>query len=229
MAKYIVEIDGKNTFLDADGKDKLAFSVKADNGYAVFCTEVPLAPYTEPDFKQVREEAFKDGYDTACRDIDIKSKTNAAYQKGLFDSKNQDAKDFADMYDSGYSEGLKDAWEAARKISRMETRQHIDVFNLLYTSTIIEKFSASETIEKIQQYEQKEKITKGDVVRIKSAPEVEILVTCADEAYISGIALTKVDYNCEIGDQYTDILIHKVEKTGKHYEIAEVLRKMKDG
>jgi hypothetical protein len=38
-----------------------------------------------------------------------------------------------------------------------------------------------------------------------------------------------VDGNCEIGDQYTDIRICNVEKTGRHYEIAEVLAKMKEG
>lgn len=93
---------------------------------------------------------------------------------------------------------------------------------------VVRKHPAMEIIEKIRQYEQEEKITKGDVVRIKSAPEVEILATCADESHVSGIALTEVDGCCEIGDQYTDIVIHKVEKTGRHYEIAEVLRKMKE-
>lgn len=73
-----------------------------------------------------------------------------------------------------------------------------------------------------------EQITKGDIVRIKSTPEVEILVTYADEEYVSGIAETEVDGNCEIGDQYTDIRICNVEKTGKHYDIVSVLQKMRE-
>jgi hypothetical protein len=77
-------------------------------------------------------------------------------------------------------------------------------------------------------FEPEEQITKGDIVLIKSTPEVEILVTYADEEYVSGIALTEVDGNCEIGDQYTNIRICNVEKTGEHYEIAEVLQKMKE-
>lgn len=94
---------------------------------------------------------------------------------------------------------------------------------------VVRKHPAMEIIEKIRQYEQeKEKITKGDVVRMKSTPEVEILVTYVDEDYVSGIALTEVDDCCEIGDQYTDIVIHKVEKAGRHYEIAEVLAKMRE-
>lgn len=77
-------------------------------------------------------------------------------------------------------------------------------------------------------FEPKEQITKGDIVRIKSTPEVEILVTYADEEYVSGIALTEVDDNCEIGDQYTNIRICNVEKTGKYYDIVSVLQKMKE-
>lgn len=77
-------------------------------------------------------------------------------------------------------------------------------------------------------FEPEEQITKGDVIRIKSTPEIEILVTYADEEYVSGIALTEVDDNCEIGDQYIDIRISNVEKTGKHYDIVSVLQKMRE-
>ena len=45
-----------------------------------------IQPYTESNLEQIRKEAFKDGYDAACKDIDIKSKTNAAYQKGVEDA-----------------------------------------------------------------------------------------------------------------------------------------------
>ena len=68
MDKYIVEIDGKNICSDSDGKSKLALSVKADNGYAVFCTEIPLTPYTEPDLEQVRKEAYKEGREAGIKD-----------------------------------------------------------------------------------------------------------------------------------------------------------------
>ena len=130
--------------------------------------------------------------------------------------------------EEAYQKGLSDAWEAARKVVALSTVDRRKVFGSEYMFSILEKHTAAEAIEKIRQYEQEkeEKITKGDVVRIKSAPEVEILVTYADEEHVSGIALTEVDGCCEIGDQYTDIVIHKVEKTGRHYEIAEVLQKV---
>jgi hypothetical protein len=68
MDKYIVEIDGKNICSDSDGKSKLALSVKADNGYAVFCTEIPLTPYTEPNLERVRKEAYKEGREAGIKD-----------------------------------------------------------------------------------------------------------------------------------------------------------------
>ena len=73
---------------------------------------------------------------------------------------------------------------------------------------------------------QEEQITKGDIVLIKSTP-IEILVTYADVEHVSGIALTEVDALCEIGDQYTNIWISNVKKTGKHYDIASVLENMR--
>ena len=203
--KYIIELEDKPFH---NGNGDFLYRVKGFNSLVFDMTGVgKLTPYTEPDLEQVRKEAFKNGYDAACKDIDIKSKINAAYRKGL-----------------------EDAWEASRKVVALSTVDRRNVFGSEYMYTILEKHTASEAIEKIRQYEQEseEKITKGDVVRIKSAPEVEIFVTYADEEHVSGIALTEVDGNCEIGDQYTDIVIHKVEKTGSHYEIAEVLRKMRE-
>lgn len=168
--------------------------------------EITCEPYTEPD----TEAAYAHGYSNA--EIKYRAEVKEAYQKGL-----------------------SDAWEAARKIIHMPEGDLLNIFTECYSAVctsvqVFLKYDASECIEKIRQYEQEkeEKITKGDVVRIKSAPEVEILVTYADEEHVSGIALTEVDGSCEIGDQYTDIVIHKVEKTGRHYEIAEVLRKMRE-
>ena len=163
--------------------------------------EITCEPYTEPD----TEAAYAHGYSNA--EIKYRAEVKEAYQKGL-----------------------SDAWECARKISSMDSKTRDEIFDRVITSNIVDENTAAEAIEKIRRYEQEkeEKITKGDVVRIKSAPEVEILVTYADEEHVSGIALTEVDGNCEIGDQYTDIVIHKVEKTGRHYEIAAVLQKMRE-
>lgn len=94
-----------------------------------------LAPYIEPDLEQVRKEA----YDTAYADAE-------------------------EIYESGkrvmYQKGLKDAWEAARKICLKEsdgglTVTEIDnIFNVSFYRDAIKDYSASEAVEKIRQYEQ---------------------------------------------------------------------------
>ena len=197
--KYIIKLE----------ENEIAYKTVNSNGRPMIGLLHP-SPYTEPDLEQVRKEAYENGWKEA----------EYHYEKG---------------YNDGYDTGLSDAWEVARKIILPSKRGGftINEFTECFGSDVskydvVEHYSASEAIEKIRQYEQEkeEKITKGDVVRIKSTPEIEIFVTYADEEHVSGIALTEVDGCCEIGDQYTGIVIHKVEKTGRHYEIAEVLQKM---
>ena len=135
MGKYIIELEDKNVWTHGYPDRTLAFDMK------IFGTEltpintgIPLTPYTEPDMEQVREDAFKNGYDAACKDIDIKSKINAAYRKGL-----------------------EDAWEAARKIADMPYGEEEKVFGS-GGWTFVVNHTASEAIEKIRQYEQEKEM-----------------------------------------------------------------------
>ena len=84
---------------------------------------------------------------------------------------------------------------------------------------------------KIKEYEDgKQEIKVGDIVRLKSAPEIEIWVTdISDEdgGRLSGLALKSVGDNCEIGATYAYREIYMFERTGKHYDVAAVLAKMK--
>lgn len=199
--KYIIELKDNTAWLQ--------WVNVVDDGQVYFDFKYPedLTPYTEPDLEQIRKETYEEGY-------------KEGMQLSIDDAKLKEE----------YKHGLSDAWEAARKIWEYGTTTLREIFGEgIMRMDYFMKFTASEAIEKIRQYEQKkeEQITKGDVVRIKSAPEVEILVTHADGGHVSGIALTELGDSCKIGDQYTDISIHKVEKTGEHYEIAEILQKMK--
>ena len=142
--KYIIELEEK-PFHKENGD--FLYRVK---GFASLVFDLRglerLTPYTKPDLEQVRKEAYNKCMSEA-EDLAYKlysPKIDAAYQRGLADGKNQDAKDFADMYDSGYDEGLKDAWEAARKIQDTGG-------NLIWW---IHNVSASEAIKRIRQYEQ---------------------------------------------------------------------------
>ena len=150
MGKYIVDIDKKNICSDDNGS-QLAITVKVNDASAIFCTEIPLTPYTEPNMEKVREGAFKNGYDAACKDIDIKSKTNAAHRKGL-----------------------EDAWYAARKLWEYDTTTLKKIFGKGVTRMdFFMKFNASEAIAKIKEYEDsKQEIKVGDEVITASGKAV---------------------------------------------------------
>ena len=129
MAKYIIELERGET----------AYKTVNSNGKPMIQLLAPM-PYTEPDTEKVREEAFKNGYDAACKDIDIKSKTNAAYRKGL-----------------------EDAWECARKIIHIPEGDLLNIFTECYSAVctsvqVFLKYDASECIEKIRQYGQEKEM-----------------------------------------------------------------------
>lgn len=208
--KYIIELlDDCNS----EFKGIMVFGLTQEKQIAVeLIQEDSLTPYTEPDMEQVREDAFKNGYDAACKDIDIKSKTNAAYRKGL-----------------------EDAWEAARKIGSNSmcsleemgfdfSQCAVDDYNPSWF--VVKNYSASEAIEKIRQYEQEkeEQIQVGDEVTPRETEYDDMIVT----------RLWKDDYDSDCIDaigfdgRICSFLVSRVSKTGKHYEIAEVLQKMKE-
>ena len=119
--KYIIEIPA-NEVVKYSGAGCLfiPYEIAGKSGY--IDTGLVMTPYTKPDMKQVRKEAFEKGYSTAGAEQEcaVRGAAEKGYQKGLSDGKNQDAKDFTDMYDSGYNEGLKDGWEVAWKIYSMD-------------------------------------------------------------------------------------------------------------
>ena len=232
MGKYIIHFDDKH-WQDLD--DELYYRCFEIPWFSTTKTTISrLTPYTE-------DSAYAHGYTEAeSKYREIRDELEKqAYQRGYEEAYDTAYADAEEIYESGkramYQKGLKDAWEAARKRIHMPEADLLNLFTECYAAVctsvqVFLKYDASECVEKIRQYEQEkeEQITKGNIVLIKSTPEVEILVTYADEEYVSGIALTEVDGNCEIGDQYTNIRISNVEKTGKHYDIVSVLQKMKE-
>ena len=155
-----------------------------------------LTPYTEPDLDAVRKEAFENGYGAACKDIDIESKINAACQKGL-----------------------SNAWETVKKLFNFTFDEQATIFKTTSVRDIVRKYSASETIEKIDAYEQEkeEQIQVGDEV-----------ITASGKAVVMGVGPVHFEYVCADGSiEYDEV--KNVKKTGRTFpEIAEVLRKMKE-
>ena len=193
---------GKSYIIEINDKYKQVVLLSADGDLYCKCV-AGLTPYTEPDTEQVREDAFKNGYDAACKDIDVKSKTNAAYRKGL-----------------------EDAWNAARKI--VLSREDGGLFGYEERKAVfgcgnymaLKKFLAQEAIEKIRQYEQKqEKIKAGNEVNGKGGRGV--ITKISDD----GDHFNVMWENGSTGYY----MIGDFKKTGRNFpEIAEVLRKMQE-
>ena len=159
-------------------------------------TRIPVTPYTEPDLEQVREEAYRQGYDTGYG-----TKVNEFYEQGLVD-----------------------AWECARKISSMDSPTRDEVFGLVITSNIFDENTASEAIEKIQQYEQEQKkqesITTEDVMR-------QYLDNFCRERKCTGCPLHTEDFTCGRGYHFI-VCKNPVSDEEVRRAYAIVLAKMKE-
>lgn len=199
MKKYIIE------FSEDPHTIRL---MKIKNGDKFPTTEFKaVKPYTEPDTEKIRKEAYEEGYAEGSKE------------------------DYDEAYLKGYNQGLSDAWDAARKIVTMPNRDFInsDILDLDPGESIFTKYTASEAIEKIQQYEQeKEEIKVGN--EVKSGDEKYIVL----QKYLNNIdELMVVLFNKRDGQIDTWHMYNAngaiFEKTGRHFqEIAEVLRKMKE-
>lgn len=89
-------------------------------------------PYTEPDLEQIRKEAYEQGYYIGCSKYPNKS----------------------------YEDGLKDAWDAARKIVIGDISIITSVFGTASRSIIIRDLTAAKVIEKLRAYEQEQEEKK---------------------------------------------------------------------
>lgn len=164
--------------------------------------------------KQV-EEAYQRGYD-----------------KGYADKTNNDevgkelAKDI-------YQRGLDAAWEAARKMVLSVDEGGLSVHNLtkIFGSEssryAFRKYSASEAIEKLKAFEEKQKA--DDEIRVKDevvwtqganiAIVVTSIYTVDDVEWCDGV--------CKDGKVYS-ILTKNARKTGRRFDIDKILEAMKE-
>lgn len=143
-------------------------------------------------------------------------------------------------YQEGYDAGVLDCrrkrakytavklYDALRFISDnpddggMEPRDVVFAFGTLGVSTILQKFSAKEIIDKVEAYKEKkeqeeEEIRVGDVLKaideIDEDDALEYVVTYIDADH------KHFDCICPDGAVYQDVDIQAMAKTGKRYEI----------
>lgn len=108
------------------------------------------------------DDVFSRGYATCL--AERKDREDKAFQKGYEAGYQQHGKDFVEKGEKSYQKGLDDAWEAARKVmvvelkggmSNKEIRECFDDWEWMDSQDLIRRYSASEIIEKIREYEEK--------------------------------------------------------------------------
>ena len=212
MSKYVIEIEEKP--LCVFDKDTQTFfprlwRVKGFNSL-VFDKE-GLSRLEELNSDYINEH-FSDLQDTA-------------YQKGLEEGKKATWGLVADASSAEYQRGLDDAWEAAKKIELddgIDMNTLCTIFGYGCSDSIIRNYSASEAIEKLKAYEEKQKadddIKAGDIVYLSGDKYIVSYINddgCADLIHIwSGSTCARVSPDC-------------LTRTGKHYDIDKILEAMK--
>lgn len=199
--KYIIELEEPEMF------DERKFYT---------CTQIPwwalsedivenLTPYTEPDLEQVKKEAYEQGRKDGK--IEGQAETWVCVKKIAFNPESVECVD--DLVRMGFDVGDGNGWSEA-------------------IEELFEKYTATQAIEKIQQYEQeKENIQVGN--EVKSGDEKYIVL----QKYLNNIdELMVVLFNRRNGEIDKWHLYNGngviFEKTGGHFpEIATVFAKMR--
>ena len=137
----------------------------------------------------------------------------------------------ADAYQRGYEAGLNDAWECAREIGKNSmcsleemgfdfSQCGVNDYNPSWF--VVKNYSASEAIEKIEQYGQEQQFHVGDEFENESGKRFVIIKMNGN----------KIDrYVDEEGKTYCLFQEYRImRKTGRHFpEIAIVLKKIREG
>ena len=189
--KYIIELPENTHWIQW-----IMEGPKDHHPYMDFKQVEDLTPYTELDLEQVRKEAYEAG-----------AKNSAIV---IADDKAHEA----------YRRGLDDAWEAARKIAKLDSAEQKRIYGGFGIYYIAHEFSAHEAIDKIRQYEQEQEYRVGDEFENGDGQKFIVLKMDGKEIdrYIDGDGKTYV-----MKQKY-----RVMRKTGRHFpEIAAVLEKMR--
>ena len=149
---------------------------------------------------------------------------NKGYSQGFIDGR-YSAELIDELKEQEYKRGLHDAWEVTRKIADMDAKTFESIFDsYLCWTNVFSSESASEAIEKIREYEEKQKdeeIKVGDEVMYGSDKGVVTLTAN------TGNTFTVLGYD---GGWIIRTSKENLKKTGRHFsEIEAVLKQMQKG
>lgn len=203
--KYIIKLLDE---CNSEFKGIMVFGLTQEKQISVeLIPEESLRPYTEPEpHAEVTADAYQRGYETAkheCKDCPKQAYTDALKMES-------------------YQKGLNDAWETVKELFGFTFDEKATIFKTTSVRDIVRKYSASETIEKMEAYEQgqEEQIQVGDEV---NAPFGKAIVVNVDPV------AEEIWFLYADGHGGFDFFKDAPTKTGRHFpEIAEALRKMRE-
>lgn len=179
-----------------------------------------------------------------CKEVAncIRNAYDRGYKQGYKDG-NYDKEFFCNLnFEHGTNKGLDDAWELLRKLRHPSYEdtysddEKREIFGYVSADSILTNLSASECIQKIKEYEEKQKadseIKVGDEILIHNIQDAETYkAVVMDIDMDKGLWIfdenacnTVIEPNRYIGEE-ADI---EVRKTGRHLDcVAEVLKQLK--
>lgn len=225
--KYIIVIPD-DEIVKYSGASHLFVPYEIAGAHGYIDTGLSMTSYEEPDLEAIRQEAYDKGKMDACVEdskniTELKKEAEEAYQKGSVDAWECAKKNAGEAY----QKGLNDAWEAARKI--VLSTEDGGLFDYEARKAVfgcgnymaLKKYTVSEVIEKIRQYEQEqeEQIRVWD--EVINGRNFKGTVTYTENNGMLTIF-------CQDGTWITSHSRYW-KKTGRRFdEIAEVLKKMQE-
>lgn len=207
--KYIIELPEHTHWIQW-----IMESTKDHHPYMDYKQVEDLTPYTEPDMEKVREEA---------------------YEKCMNEAEDLAYKLYSPKINEAYQRGLNDVWKAARKIAVNEdhgglsTEAICKIFSTedmyLGLASIFDNFTASEAIEKIRQYEQKQEEEKKESIIAEDIMR-QYLNTFCNGRSCTCCPLDTPDFTCGRGYHFTSTNPISDEEVRRAY--VEVRQKMEE-
>lgn len=154
---------------------------------------------------RIQEQAYKQGYATG------------------YDRENEDG------LKDGYERGLNDAWNVAKKVNEIDADVYDKLFPMALTEGFYDSYTAKEVIEKLAEYEEKQKQKQKHDIKVGDEVMTELAehgVAVRDTYYIGA---DKEPFTLVwFGTHMSSCPVSELAKTGKHYpQIAEVLTELR--
>lgn len=167
-----------------------------------------------------REYSDIGGIQQQAADI-IRQAYDKGYKAGYVDGKDEAYKNPVPTQDA-YNDGLRDAWECARKIVTMDWSIMDDKCGIDFKYYCFTAYSASEAIAKIKEYEEQQK-QADDEIKVGD----EVIGGRKKKGYV-----TRIDSDCVYVIYHDGTVGYSTKtfytKTGRHFpQLAEVLDQMK--